>query len=665
MTVEQITVSVVIIDDDIIERPKINSFQGKEAILSGSLTDTGSHVFTVTSDYLFNRGFINDQDNRDEIFSYIESSEFVESVITNSEYQSIFIAPFAGLDEDQTQELTTFNTELASYIELFDKKDEIFQPFFNAFSSDEFVLTKRNKRPTNNNELSTYDVIIMDIMMDDDLSSMDKLAPYLGGIGDNEKRPIIFLISSRDELNDEKSAYRALAKSSSLGFSIINKAVLLEEHAQETIQLQYEQMLSGKDAAKVFNEFVVQFETANTSSTSRIEEELWNMDFSYLQQIYANTSLENYPFEHHILGMLGSRNLFHLESSSELYEALGSLKNNIKNEVNKFQSFSSYSAIAVHDLESSVHFFGSTFVEENFNKIILNIQYDEAIAINELFDKQLEAEENEKETLVNEAQRSQKLADDVGHFIPYGAVLIKGDVTNSKNVLIHCTQLCDLSRNIKREGINLVYVEAQITNTPNPKPEIMSFPLPTNITNGIRSWLEVYPKRIVAKSIIDSLTFLDKNDYSHFSFLRFDIVRQIRNEIFQSLSRKETAIRTGHNSVKTRVLIKTINPNNTQLKIDKNFNNGCDVTLYQFGKTYHLLEQSHLDVIFWALNEEKISSNFSPSELDNVFKNNLPNKGPKGVVIKKVKFIVCKEEDLERIKLDENQCPTALMFCIK
>ena len=42
-------------------------------------------------------------------------------------------------------------------------------------------------------------------------------------------------------------------------------------------------------------------------------------------------------------------------------------------------------------------------------------------------------------------------------------------------------------------------------------------------------------------------------------------------------------------------------------------------TLYQFDKTYHLLEQSHLDVIFWALKEEKISSEFSPSELDNIF----------------------------------------------
>lgn len=666
MIIEEKKISVTIIDDDIIERPNINSFQTKEVELLPILSDTGSHAFIVTSEYLYNKNFIQDQNNQDEIFSYIESSEFVENVITNSEYQKLFIKPFQDLDEDQVQELTIFNTELISYLELFSKKDDIFKPFFNVFTSDKFLLDKRDKRPSNCNELSTYDVIIMDVMMEDDLSSMDKLAPYLRNIGNNDKRPIIFLISSRDELNDEKAAYRAIAKSSSLGFAIINKAVLLEDNAQETIQLQYEQMLSGKDASKVFNQFVIQFETANTSSTSKIEEELWNMDFSYLQQIYASTSLENYPFEQHILGMVGSRNLFHLESSNELYKALDNLKDNIKNEVNKFQSFSNYSAIAVHDLESSVHFFGSTGVKESFNQIVLNIGHNEAIAINELIDKQLAAEENEKEILTNEAKSAQKLAEDIGHYIPYGAVLIKGDVTNSENVLIHCTQLCDLSRNIKRDGVNLVYVEAKITTNPNPNSdiELIIIPLPTSITNGIRYWLEVHPKKIVAKSIIESLKFLDDNDYSLLTSLRFDIVRQIRNEIFQNLSRKESAIRTGHHSVKARVLIRTLNQSNNQLFVDENFNGGVEVTLYQFGKTYHLLEQSHLDVIFWALKTNEISSNFSPSTLDDVFKNKLPSNADKGQVISKVKFVVCKEDKLAKVKPIASQAPAVLIFCI-
>tara|TARA_R110001592_G_scaffold192882_1_gene439962 strand:+ start:15019 stop:17022 length:2004 start_codon:yes stop_codon:yes gene_type:complete len=667
VTIVENKISVAIIDDDIIERPNINSFPKKEVELLPILSDTGSHAFLVTTDYLFQKGLIKDQGDTDEISIYIESSEFVENAIIVSEYQQLFIEPFENLDADQIQELASFNDVLVLFLDLLNKKDDTFKPFFNTFSNDPFVLTKYNTRPSNNSDLALYDVIIMDIMMGDAFDDINKLAPYLGSIGNNDKSPIIFLISSTDQLNDEKSTYRAKAKSSSLAFSIINKSVLVEDNAQETIQLQYEQMLAGKAAAKVFNEFVVQFEKANKSSISKIEEELWNMDFSYLQQIYASTSLENYPFEQHLLGIVGSRNLFHLESSNELSEALDNLKDNIKNEVNKFQSFSSYSAIAVHDLESSVHFFGSTGVKESFNQIILNIKHIEAITINELMDKKLAVEEHEKEVVANNEKSAQKLAEDIGHYIPYGAVLIKGDISNSENVLIHCTQLCDLSRNIKRDGVNLVYVEAKITTNPNTDSEIelIIIPLPTSITNGIRYWLEVHPKKIVANSIMDSLTFLDDNNYSVFSFLRFDIVRQIRNEIFQNLSRKESAIRTGHHSIKARVLIRTINQSNNQLFDDEVFNDNTEVTLYQFGKTYHLIEQSHLDVIFWALKKNEISFNFSPSTLDDILKNKLPNNANKGQIINKVKFVVCKEEKLSQVKPIAVQAPIALIFCIK
>lgn len=668
MTTEETKTSVVIIDDDIIERPTINSFHRKGVTLSPTLNTTGSHAFVVTSEYLFQKGFIKNQENSAEISAYIESSEFVENAVLSPEYQKLFTEPFVDLDEDddkdEIQELATFNTELLSYLELLDKKDYIFEPFLKIFSTDEFELSKFDKRPSNNNDLAGYDVIIMDIMMGDDYDDINKLAPYLGKIGDNEKRPIIFLISSRDELDDEKAAYRAKAKSSSLAFAIINKANLSKENAQQVIQLQYEQMLSGKDAAKVFNEFVVLFEETNTTSASKIEEELWSMDFSYIQQIYASTSLENYSFEHHMLGIVGSRNLFHIESSAELSNALSNLKNNIIEEDNKYQSFSSYSATAVHDLESSVHFFGSTGAEENFNQIILNLAHDKAIAINKLIDEGLELDEHEKRVLAIEEESEHILADNIGQYIPYGAVLVEGEVTAPKNILIHCTQLCDLSRNIKRDGVNLVYVEAKITNKPNPKPEIISIPLPTNLTNNTRSWLEIHPKKIVAKSIMDSLTFLDKEGFSVFTFLRFDIVRQIRNEIFQNLSRKESAIRTGHNSIKTKVIIRTFSPKNNGSCVDDYFNDGAEITLYQFGKTYHLLEQSHLDVIFWALKNDKISPNFSPSELDDVLKNKLPKNSPNGETISKVKFVVCQDDKLTKVKPIANQAPAVLIFSI-
>lgn len=618
---------VVIFDDDI--TPTLNSLENN---IRKALNDDTSPEFEITKEFIEKKELLNTED-LDELLTFISSPKFIKLVVLNEEFHSLFEGKFK---EELLSLVTQINSTLLS-----------FNPFLQVFSDESrYELIKKTTRPVNPRELSEYDVIIMDILMGDSFDqSFEKLAEYLGEVHRLGNKPVIFLISSRDELEDLKTMFRKKAKISSLSFGIMRKSVddLMSPTAEIKVKLAFEQMQNSKEASITLGNLTELFEKAITDSTSQALEILWSIDYPYLQQMHACVDNENVPFTDHFLTACNTALLAKLESNQPLIDSVNLLEKNLRSHSEKYCSFSKEAEVAVHNLEAAIHFTGKPHSGLVFDP--------------NSFDK----------------------ADDLGrrviHIMPFGLVLIKPPVIKhtlplyheGAEVLINCTQQCDLSRNIINPGTNLVFIQAMLVRSPISS--CYCVPLPTSVDDGNRWWLVIDEKKIHAKSFYEFLRQFNYANYRAVSQVRESVVRQIRDRLFQNMSRTEESVKTGHNDMFYVDLI-TFEKNQV---IQNRFtvgNNAKKILLYKFpsGKdtTFHLLDQEHVEVINWLIEKsEHLRQQFETSSLETILKDQLPKMGKK-TTISKVNFAIksLPSYDAEKSKLVNQQTPVAVVFAL-
>lgn len=242
----------------------------------------------------------------------------------------------------------------------------------------------------------------------------------------------------------------------------------------------------------------------------------------------------------------------------------------------------------------------------------------------------------------------EQLGREIVNILPFGLVLVKGDASIGSRALIHCTQQCDLSRNIIKNNINLIFVEGKLLDFPNKE---FCIPLPTSVSTAKkRLWLEVDSKKVLAWPLSGMLGYIVENKFRSLSIVRPDVVRQIRSNLFQQMSRKEESVKTGHNTsfgVTIAVYKNEATPTVSKYKDDKDVSK---ILLYQFPdgnskeKTYHFLDHSHIDVMQWAYSHsDGLLSNLSFKDFESILRFKLP-KMKKTYVVGKVVFILCENE---------------------
>ncbi|RVT45631.1 hypothetical protein EMM73_13070 [Rheinheimera sediminis] len=592
---------VIILDDDLAE-PTI-MMEGANEKIAHFLNDQGSKEFTETIQYIEKNEFVNDIDDIDAIQTFVNSSDFVEKVLLKDDYKNLFDG--------------AFHEHLKDFSDVINNRLNVFKPFFTVFGSENFQLSKTHKRPVSPDELTSYDVIIMDIMMGDSFDSeFIKLAEYIGNVCRRGNYPSVFLISSRDELDDEKETFRVNAKISSIGFSIIKKSDLLHDNAELTIQLIYEQMNKARSSNKSLSEFTNQLELAIKQSTINVLKSLWNIDYSYIQQMYACLDNENVPFAEHFLNIITSNMLFNLEASSSLHTAISDVKSIISGDAERFCSYSKDSDIAIHNFEASLHFVGT---------------------------------KTEDITCASLCTSTDQLGKEIVNILPFGLLLAEGNLSVGSRALIHCTQQCDLSRNIIKSSINLIFVEGRILNYPNKE---FCIPLPTNISKtNQRLWLEVDSKKVLAWPYSGMSRYIIENKFKSLSIVRPDVVRQIRSNLFQQMSRREESVKTGHNA-SFGIKIAIYNNSTTAVVLDYNETNDIrKILLYEFPdqkskeKTFHFLDHSHIDVINWIYqNSGDLLKDLSFKAFEDILKSKLPKIGKKATA-EKTEFMLLDDAD--------------------
>ncbi|ASG02723.1 hypothetical protein [Vibrio anguillarum] len=625
--------NIIIIDDDIFTKvsdlPHCDFFK--------LISDEDSDEFKKTKEYLTQT---EDEEYSDieKAIEFIQSNLFIEKTFLDTAYAELFNT------EEQTNTLfEQAKSEVTS-------RTKAFQPFLECFSDQQkFTVEKRNKRPVNASDLQDYDIIIMDMYMDDDYDNdVKSFARYLGEIFSENNTPGIFLISSRDELEDLKKTFRKEAKISSLSFSILNKEIDLSKPSASTqIQLAYSQMCEVGNASLAIRELSKALESAISDSTNTLLEQLWSLDYPYIHQMHACTSNENVPFTDHLLSVLTNKLQFSLEANQLLSEKVGELENNIKANNEKYCSYSKESPIAMHDFEASSYFTGAK----------LSLQSLPSGLLGELSNNPAE----------------------IPYRMPFGLVLVKASSVDEQNkmafkdgadVLLNCTQQCDLSRNIIKDGINLILVQGKLSKAPSS--DNYSLPLPTALDSlNQRWWINIDEKKIVAKPLYELIRFLVSSSYAPISIARESVVRQIRSLAFDNMSRNETSVKAGHNDLFSIKIIKyNKSGEHDVVEYMDSSNQLKTVLLYKFPdgtrpQTYHLLDQEHVEVINWINSHypeitTKLSETSDHDNLESVFKNKLPKLGKKSS-ISVVNFFVSEEQKVVE-KAVTQQIPFAIQF---
>ncbi|MEI8596403.1 hypothetical protein [Photobacterium sp. Hal280] len=434
--------------------------------------------------------------------------------------------------------------------------------------------------------------------------------------------------------------FRKEAKISSLSFSILNKEVDLKSNSAETqVQLAYAQMCRSEKESRFIRELSLSLEEAIAKSTHTLLEKLWTLDYPYLHQMHACTTTENVPFSDHLLSIFSTKLQYSMECDEGLNLQISNLEKHLNEYTEKHCSFSKESPNAMHDFEASTYFLGKAVDDIEFNNEILHF-------LSETPSK-------------------------IPYKIPFGLLLRKGITlglddcfSEGDEVLLNCTQQCDLSRNIIKQGINLIFIQGSLSSGPSNKH--YSIPLPTDLDKEKRRWwINVDEKKIVAKPFFELLRYLILGKYAPVAIARESVVRQVRTLAFHNMSRTEASVKSGHNNLFTVELI-TYGQDNAIKYLDVQ-GQAKQVLLYGFpdggsDKSYHLLDQEHVEVITWLLtNSTYVKDKISQECLEHVLKNELPKINKKSKLISGVKFAVqtC-ESKLEN--LVSQQYPVTILF---
>ncbi|EAB5739974.1 hypothetical protein D5O23_17075, partial [Salmonella enterica subsp. enterica] len=300
-------------------------------------SDETSPEYEKLSEFLLASKCIDDEN---AISSFIYSNDFIKDFVLTEAFIELF--------EDDLK------TSLLAYKDSHNKSMEKFRLISKVLQENGFEVEYLHQRPAKNSDLEQFQVIFMDFYMGDDNDNVENLSNYLGGINGD---PLIFLISSRTELNDLKTKFRKQAKISSLAFAIYSKDILSQENAEIKINLILRQMIESVKEAASFKQLILAFEQAHLCSLDKVKDCFWNLDYSFIQKLKSRTDNENNSFPEHLLSLLSHYNNYHLESNEDLCSSINELES-VLSEPNKLACFSTDSEILSHDLDSSLFLTG-------------------------------------------------------------------------------------------------------------------------------------------------------------------------------------------------------------------------------------------------------------------------------------------------------------------
>ncbi|MCP8349398.1 hypothetical protein DN387_14235 [Pseudomonas sp. FBF18] len=400
---------VIVIDDEL---AGLTSFHLNEVVsgFRATLGDTTSPEFEEFWRLTEEIGGLPDTDkyNDDEKQAYLQSDNFVQSVLLNAQFE-------AKVEQE-------YKTWLNPFLERSKEVSQLKNALEGAFASPEFELKFVKTRPTRHEDLLAYDLIIFDLVLQNSAGAVEELIRYLKALSDSEPEqlPSIIVMSSRKELISEKEVFSTQSKISAAGLVLLpKKEVFKENFGSAGIRLNYQQLQRQKQVAQHMRKFMSVWTGALGEAQNSAETTLWNLDAAAMQEIHLSASLDSDPYDGHLSEYLAKEYLWHVERSAEVSDAIGQLDACFKQQLVRRDAKSNPS-ISTRFLASFVNPGVARDLVSHFNWLGFP------------FEKSFLTKENEE------------ILENFSRLLPFGAVLGSTEENRKNEYLVHITQQCDI-----------------------------------------------------------------------------------------------------------------------------------------------------------------------------------------------------------------------------
>lgn len=356
-------------------------------------------------------------EDTDKVRQFVASDAIVQEVILSGHFQ-------ASATELLKKPLTTFLERANAILELRCHLET-------AFSAPEYKTEFAAARPSVPAELLKYDLLILDLVLQNSAGAVDEIVKYLAALGKDAyptKLPCIIVMSNRQELIDERIRFSNESNISAAGLLILPKnEVAKENFGAPGLILSYQQLDRQREVAQQMRVFMHTWIAALEQARNKAGAALWNLDAAAMQEIHLVAHLDNDPYDEHLNALISREYLWHVESDPTVATAVEALDGCFQAQ---FKENTQPAVIRQR--------FIAPFVQpEHGRKLVSHFTWTG-------FPVPAELSTFSTEEAVKKFSK----------LVPFGALLAPKTLTPDTECLIHITQQCDLNQNqnLKKAG---------------------------------------------------------------------------------------------------------------------------------------------------------------------------------------------------------------------
>jgi len=399
---------VLVIDDEL-HGMSFAHLRESAADFVADIEDLTSPTTEAVWSYIHKHGGAKPFENNDVEFiqEYLSSDAFVREVILSQNFRG---ANVAGTES------------LRGFYERSDSVGVLRAHIEAAYPLPHFSIDFRNTRPAAHRELLAYDLVLLDLVLTNSADAVDELVKYLHNLGNSaypEKLPPLIVLSSREEMVDQRLRFSTESFISAAGLLLLEKRhVRLAEFGAAGLRLCYQQLNKQRDVAQGMRVFIREWTSALDAAKIQASRTLWNLDAAAMQEIHLSASRDDDPYDEHLTELVAREYIWHVEGTARVVEAIEALDDSFRSCLH-----SPSGKLVIRDR------FMTPQVDSKPGRDVVSHYNWTGFAIPTVFSKV------SKETLRNSFNR----------LVPFGAVLAPDEITNGTHCWIHITQQCDLN----------------------------------------------------------------------------------------------------------------------------------------------------------------------------------------------------------------------------
>jgi hypothetical protein len=345
----------------------------------------------------------------DEVAKYFASDDFVREVVLHDDLRN------AALPDPEL--LRAFYEHEAGVRELRSLLET-------AYAAPRFKLRFEPARPLAPSALVAYDLVVLDLVLAGSARAVDELVEYLKTLASNAaKLPCLIVLSSREEMVDNRPRFSTEASISAAGLLLLEKRHV--RHAQfgaTGLLLSYEQLSRQRDVAQNIRQFISAWMAGLEGAKAKAAETLWNLDAAAMQEIHLTAGGDDDPYDAHLNELVSREYLWHVEGVAAVAAAVSALDESFQKHLKT---------------ENGKNSIGNRFVAPYADakpgrSLVSHYNWTGFTPTGSL-----------------NAHTPEELALKFNHLLPFGAVLAPETLANGAECWVHITQQCDLNAAVR------------------------------------------------------------------------------------------------------------------------------------------------------------------------------------------------------------------------